>query len=269
VAGWLSPKTSTQPSPPNPPPVVPAPPVVSDGMVFVGETVADNTIIAASAPFAKSWTLRNTGSTTWDSSYCLRPASGDTLGATAVCVNGNVAPNATHVFTANMAAPAIRANDSTYKQSWALSRAGGSPIGPQVWAQIKVNGQAKPVQPPAPPTAPAPQPPIAPPHPVVVVPFQITAITVPQAAKHLEKMSVQVGANQAVRSAIFEFTDGKGFNANDKDASHALGCNASSCSATLPTLNTAYASGNRPWRITVVGANGASTNRTGVVSVTK
>jgi hypothetical protein len=105
--------------------------------------------------------------------------------------------------------------------------------------------------------------------PVVVAPFQITTIAVAQAAKHAEKMSVQVGANLAVRSAIFEFTDGKGFNANDKDTSYAMSCNVSSCSVTLPALNSNYASGNRPWRITVVGTNGTSNNRTGVVNVTR
>ena len=298
VVGWLSPKSNTQPSPPSLPPLVPvvavpAPPVVTDGMGFVGETVPDKTVVNAGTQFNKSWTLRNTGTSTWDSNYCLRPVSGDVLGHSAICVNGTIAPGASYAFATTMLAPAAKAADSEHTQVWALSKVNQAKIGTQVTVQIKVPGQARPVPAPVPaPVAPAPQPsrppialpvvPVAPAPqpsrppvalPVVPVapvakPMQITSLVVPQKATHLHALSVAVFANQTIGSATFEFTDGRGANMVAKNSSYAMQCIGSSCTVTTAQLNAKYVSGARPWRVTVNNGSG-SDNKTGSVNVTQ
>lgn len=119
------------------------PPPPTNAMSFVSETVPDGTVLNASSPFNKTWTLKNTGTTTWDSSYCLRPVSGDALAAAnaSVCVARAVAPNANYTFSAAMVAPAAKKTDATYKQVWALSKTGAAAFGTQVSAQVAVKGQ--------------------------------------------------------------------------------------------------------------------------------
>ena len=294
IVGWLSPKSTAPPSTSSPPPAVsaPAPPLVTDGMGFVGETVPDKTVINAGTQFTKSWTLRNTGTSTWDSNYCLRPVSGDVLGQSAICVNGAIAPGASHSFVAAMLAPAGKAADTEYIQVWALSKVGQAKIGTQVTVQIKVAGQARPVPAPVPapapvapapqpsrppvalpvvPVAPAPQPsrpPVALPVAPVVKPMQITSLSVPQNAAHLHALSVAVFANQVIGSATFEFTDGRGANMVAKNSSYAMQCIGSSCTVTTAKFNATYVSGARPWRVTVNNGSG-SDSKTGSVNVTQ
>ena len=112
-----------------------------DAMSFVSETVSDNTVVSAAKGFSKTWTLKNSGTTTWNSTYCLKPVSGDSLGTGQVCVQGTVAPNANYVFNVPMTAPTAKPTESTYKQIWALSNAAGQ-VGPAVWAQIKISAGA-------------------------------------------------------------------------------------------------------------------------------
>src|SRR4051812_11880687 len=44
----------------------------SDGASFVSETVPDGTQMTAGQTYSKSWTLRNSGTTTWNSNYSLQ-----------------------------------------------------------------------------------------------------------------------------------------------------------------------------------------------------
>jgi Ig-like domain from next to BRCA1 gene len=125
----------------------------TDGMAFKDEeTIPDGSIIAAAATFNKAWTLHNTGSSTWDSNYCLRPISGESLGTTPACVSGRVAPSGSYVFSVPMKAPIAKPTTTTYKQNWALSKAGANAFGTQIFVDIKVNGSAP--QPPTPPVLP-------------------------------------------------------------------------------------------------------------------
>lgn len=112
-----------------------------DAMSFVSQTVPDNEVVGAAKVFSKAWTLKNSGTTTWNSTYCLKPVSGDSLGTGQVCVQGTVAPNANYVFNVPMTAPTAKPTKSTYKQIWALSNAAGQ-VGPAVWAQIKISAGA-------------------------------------------------------------------------------------------------------------------------------
>lgn len=112
------------------------PPLPTPGMKLVSETFPDNAVIPGGTTFSKSWTLQNTGSTIWNSAYCLRPVSGEVLGSGQTCVQGTVAPGNTYPFVVSMKAPPGKEAEGTYRQNWTLSAA-NAVIG-QVWVQIKV-----------------------------------------------------------------------------------------------------------------------------------
>ncbi|HEY3383501.1 MAG TPA: NBR1-Ig-like domain-containing protein [Vicinamibacterales bacterium] len=112
----------------------------STGAAFVNETIPDNTTMLPGQSFTKTWTLRNTGTTTWTSGYSLQYVSGNAgCSHTLVAVSGTVAPNATHSFATNCTAPAPTA---TYREDWRLVEPVGWTINvgssPTIWAQIKV-----------------------------------------------------------------------------------------------------------------------------------
>src|SRR5438094_4289042 len=47
----------------------------TDGVTFVSETIPDNTTEPAGQSFTKTWTVRNSGTTTWNSGYSLQYVS--------------------------------------------------------------------------------------------------------------------------------------------------------------------------------------------------
>src|SRR5947208_13351741 len=49
----------------------------SDGAGFESETTPDNTQLNEEASYTKSWKVKNTGTTTWTSSYSLQYVSGN------------------------------------------------------------------------------------------------------------------------------------------------------------------------------------------------
>ncbi len=92
---------------------------------FVSETINDYTIFLTGTTFTKSWTLRNTGDTTWDSSYKLAYVSGPLSDQADIPLEGTVAPNATYTFTKEMTAPDSSGNK---REDWRLVAPDGSTI---------------------------------------------------------------------------------------------------------------------------------------------
>lgn len=126
--------------------VAPAP--LRDAMQFVSETLRDDTVVAPSAAASKSWALRNDGTTTWTSAYCLRPQGAQPLGGGSACVNGTVGPGGTYAFTVNLAVPSANSGVQTIRQNWALMNASNAQVGANVWAQVKIAALAPPPPPP-------------------------------------------------------------------------------------------------------------------------
>ncbi|MBI4605151.1 MAG: hypothetical protein HY721_24570, partial [Planctomycetes bacterium] len=80
--------------------------LAGDAATFVSETVPDGSSFAPGASFTKSWTLKNSGSTTWASTYKLSYVSGALSTSQAdVPVTGSVAPGGTFTFSVPMRAP--------------------------------------------------------------------------------------------------------------------------------------------------------------------
>ncbi|WP_296682938.1 NBR1-Ig-like domain-containing protein [Thiothrix sp. UBA2016] len=119
--------------------------VALDSMKFVTDSPKDDTVFNGGDSFDKSWVLQNTGTSTWNSSYCLNPVTGgSSLGSVKACVSGTVAPGASHTFVVKMKAPIAQATEMTYRQDWRLTNAAGVRVGTyDVYARIKVKGGAK------------------------------------------------------------------------------------------------------------------------------
>lgn len=108
----LPPPSSMPPSPTARPaatstPAFTATPCI-DKARFVNETVPDNTVVAAGAPFVKVWILENTGTCPWDTNYQLNMSDGGGLtlaGVTRVMLSQNVPPGARVNITATLTAP--------------------------------------------------------------------------------------------------------------------------------------------------------------------
>lgn len=109
-----------------------------DGMQFVSDTPADNQLVGGGARISKSWTLSNSGSSTWSTGYCLRPLSGTPIGWGEICPTAPVAPGQRFTFSTTLAMPAAGPAQAQVKQTWALRNAAGAQVGPEVWAQFQV-----------------------------------------------------------------------------------------------------------------------------------
>ncbi len=124
---------------PSPPP--PPPPPSADGMKMLSEEPLDDVALNGLAQVNKRWTLSNTGSSTWTSAYCLRPVpGGPALGNAPRCISGTVPPGGSQVLTVPMVMPAAQPAAQKLRQTWRLSNAQGTQVGPDIWAQFVVNG---------------------------------------------------------------------------------------------------------------------------------
>lgn len=116
---------------------------VCDQAGFVTETVADNSDFAPNKVFTKTWTVKNTGTCTWNSSYAVVFTSGNNaMGAPAAkqLTTGTVAPGQTVVISMDLTTPSLVGN---YKAEFKLRNANGVIFGfgadnRSFWVQIDV-----------------------------------------------------------------------------------------------------------------------------------
>src|SRR5206468_3435447 len=87
--------------------------VQTDGATFVTETFPDNTVVGAGQSFFKTWTIHNSGTTTWNSNYTLQWVSGNLSSHATVAVSGTVTPGSNYTFSVPMTAPN---NAGTYRE---------------------------------------------------------------------------------------------------------------------------------------------------------
>ena len=84
-------------------------------MAFINETIPDNTVMTPGQAFVKSWTVKNTGTCTWDAGYQFVFADGTQMnGPVSVPIN-NTAPGANVSVAVNLKAPAA---PGTYTGKW-------------------------------------------------------------------------------------------------------------------------------------------------------
>ncbi len=116
-----------------------------DKAYFISETYPDYANVSGGGAFSKEWTIKNTGTSTWNSGYKLRYVSGGlSTSHNDVAVNGVVAPEETYTFSVPMQAPQQQAGTISYREDWQLVSPDGDVIkvykSSTVWALITVKG---------------------------------------------------------------------------------------------------------------------------------
>jgi len=131
----------TVPLPTFAPPTLPPPATATsncDNAQFIADvTYPDDTVIAPSTSFTKTWRLKNIGTCSWTPSYAVVFFSGDQMsGPSAQALTGNVNPGQTIDISVNLTSPASNGTKVGY---WKLRNASGVTFA-QFYVQIKVNG---------------------------------------------------------------------------------------------------------------------------------
>jgi hypothetical protein len=124
-----------------------------DGASFVSATIPTNLVMAPGQTFTNTWTMRNTGTTTWsptESGYTLNMAGTDSLGAVpltarplsgayppcaSISSGSSVAPGATATFSMTFIAPETA---GTYTDTFQMANVSAVTFGPTVTVQIVV-----------------------------------------------------------------------------------------------------------------------------------
>ncbi len=115
-----------------------------DAMAFSADvTIPDNTQISPSTEFTKTWRMKNTGTTTWNSNYQLVYWDGvpiteieKVLPVKQVKLSGEIKPGAEGEVSVKMVAPS---KNGTYKIWWRLINPQGSAFGDSLYVLIVVN----------------------------------------------------------------------------------------------------------------------------------
>lgn len=130
----------TVPLPTFAPPTLPPSPTPTsncDNAQFITDvTYPDNTVVAPSTNFTKTWRLKNIGTCSWTPSYAVVFFSGDQMsGPSAQALTGNVNPGQTVDISVNLTSPASNGTKVGY---WKLRNAAGVTFA-QFYVQIKVS----------------------------------------------------------------------------------------------------------------------------------
>jgi hypothetical protein len=117
-----------------------------DGAAFVSQTtIPTNTVMTPGQSFTMTWTLQNTGTSTWTPGtygYTLNYQSGENLSAQTYTTQGkSVEPFGEATFSVPMTAPTT---PGTYVSTWQMSNANYKRFGPMVSVQIVVAGPPAP-----------------------------------------------------------------------------------------------------------------------------
>ncbi len=96
-------------------------------------TIPDGTAIKPGASFAKTWTLLNTGSCPWSTSYKLAYFSGEGMSGSAAAVPASVSPGSQVNMTVNLLAPTTTGNYTGY---WRMQNDLGQGFGGTVTSSL-------------------------------------------------------------------------------------------------------------------------------------
>ncbi|MEI7848724.1 MAG: NBR1-Ig-like domain-containing protein [Chloroflexota bacterium] len=117
-----------------------APQNTCDNSMFVADvTIPDKTEMAPGTEFDKTWTVKNTGSCTWSTSYSLIFGSGDLMAGAKTALTQTVAPMQQVNVTVGLTAPLVA---GTYTGRWRLVNAAGTVFGESLSVVIVATGDA-------------------------------------------------------------------------------------------------------------------------------
>lgn len=108
----------------------------NDAAYVADVTFPDNSVVAPSASFNKTWSIRNSGTCTWDTGYSITFLSGTQMDGQTTTLGGSVAPGSTTNVTVAMVSPGTA---GTYTGWWRMADDSGSRFGESVSVVIQVS----------------------------------------------------------------------------------------------------------------------------------
>ena len=97
-----------------------------DKMLYISQTVADNSTFQRNEGFTQTWVLQNIGTTTWDDTYLVRFYAGERFNASDGSIRQTVAPNAQAKISVDMRAPD---KQGEYTGIWVITNTEGRNFG--------------------------------------------------------------------------------------------------------------------------------------------
>lgn len=103
---------------------------------WVAQSIPDNSVFTPGQTFTMTWTLKNSGTSTWTAGYLLRFYSGNSFGAPKeISIGKEVLPGGQIDISIQMKAPNIT---GTYQSNWVMSNQNRSNFKQPVFINIKV-----------------------------------------------------------------------------------------------------------------------------------
>jgi hypothetical protein len=103
---------------------------------WVSQSIADDTVFKPGEAFTMTWTLKNTGTSTWTTGYLLRFFAGNTFGAPKeIPISRAVTPGGEIDIAIQMKAPTI---PGSYRTDWVMSTENRANFKEPVYLKIKV-----------------------------------------------------------------------------------------------------------------------------------
>ena len=100
-------------------------------------TIPDGTVITPGSTFTKTWSLQNTGSCEWTTSYSIAFYSGDAMSGATNTLSEAVSSGGSGSISVELTAPTTTGSYTGY---WRLQNASGVSFGGAVYVQIVVSG---------------------------------------------------------------------------------------------------------------------------------
>jgi len=114
---------------------------INDNAEHISKTIPDGKEMSPNQSFTQTWTIKNTGNTTWNTSYKLVYVSGDQMSTLSyVNLTQSVSPQNTIDISVDMVAPAT---PNTYQGYWRMKNAAGAPFGVTIHVKIIVPQASK------------------------------------------------------------------------------------------------------------------------------
>ena len=108
-----------------------------DNSAYVSDvTIPDGTILAPSESFTKTWTIQNTGTCAWSTSYAISYVSGSAMSGSTTALSSAVSSGGTVSVSVAMVAPS---STGTYTGYWKIQNVAGTTFGETVYVQIVVS----------------------------------------------------------------------------------------------------------------------------------
>jgi hypothetical protein len=115
-----------------------------DAALFLADvTIPDGTQMVPDQTFLKTWRVRNTGATTWGSTYQLAFLANDQMGAPGSLQIPFTRPGQEAELSVTLRAPVT---PGVHQTSWQLRNGNGQPFGDPLFALIQVVRESKPIE---------------------------------------------------------------------------------------------------------------------------